>query len=39
MTEQCMELLRGKCDQKSYEKLMQLNNPKLHIFIAKYVEH
>ncbi len=39
MTEQCMELLRGKCDQKSYEKLMQLNNPKLHSFIAKYVKH
>ncbi len=38
MTEQWMELLRGKCIQKSYEKLMQLNNPKLHSFIAKYVE-
>ena len=37
MTGQCMELLKGKCEQKSYVKLMQLNNPKLHSFIAKYV--
>lgn len=38
MTGQCIELLKGKCEQKSYEKIMQLDNPKLHSFIAKYVE-
>lgn len=38
MTEQYMELLKGKCEQESYEKLIQLNNLKLHNFIVKYTE-
>jgi len=36
--EEYMELLKGKCGQKNYEKLNQLKNPKLHSFITKYVK-
>ncbi len=33
------ELLRTKCGRKGYQKLVELNNMKLHDFIGKYVEH
>ncbi len=33
------ELLKAKCGRENYEKLIALNNPKLHDFVAKYVEH
>lgn len=38
MEEKYVELLKRKCDEENYKKLMELNNPKLHNFIAKYVE-
>ncbi len=38
MKEKSTGLLKVKCIQRNYEKLMQLNNPKLHNFIAKYAE-
>ncbi|GAH53266.1 unnamed protein product, partial [marine sediment metagenome] len=37
MEEKHVELLKTKCDEENYKKLMELNNPKLHNFIAKYV--
>jgi GTP-dependent phosphoenolpyruvate carboxykinase len=33
-----LELLKAKCGQKNYAKLVQLNNPEIIHFIAKYVE-
>jgi len=33
------ELLRTKCGREGYQKLIELNNVKLHDFIGKYVEH
>ncbi len=33
------ELLKAKCKRENYEKLMALDNPRLHDFVAKYVEH
>ncbi len=33
------ELLRTKCGREGYQKLVELNNVKLHDFIGKYVEH
>ena len=33
------ELLRTKCGKENYRKIVELNNPKLHDFIGKYVEH
>ncbi len=33
------ELLRTKCGRKGYQKLVELNNMKLHDFIGQYVEH
>ncbi len=38
MEEKYVESLKTKCDEENYKKLMELNNPKLHNFIAKYVE-
>jgi len=38
MEEKYIELLKAKCGKENYEKLVALNNPKAHIFIAKYVE-
>ncbi|GAG56168.1 unnamed protein product, partial [marine sediment metagenome] len=38
MEEKYVELLKTKCDEENYKKLMELNNPELHNFIAKYVE-
>jgi len=34
-----VELLRSKCGEENYRKIVELNNPKLHDFIGKYVEH
>lgn len=36
--EKNIELLKAKCSKESYEKLIGLNNPKLHNFIAKYTK-
>lgn len=36
--EKYVELLKAKCSKESYEKLIALNNSKLHNFIAKYTE-
>ncbi|MBN1622018.1 MAG: phosphoenolpyruvate carboxykinase (GTP) [Endomicrobiales bacterium] len=33
-----VDLLKEKCSPESYEKLMKLNNVKLHDFVTKYVE-
>lgn len=38
MEEKYVELLKTKCDEENYKKLMELDNRKLHNFIAKYVE-
>lgn len=38
MTESQAHLFKEKCSEKSYKKLISLNNPKLHSFIAKYIE-
>ena len=32
-------ILKERLDSKQYEKLMRIDNPKLHEFIAKYLEH
>ena len=34
-----VKLLRTKCGREGYQKLVELNNVKLHDFIGKYVEH
>jgi len=36
MEEKHVELLKTKCDEENYKKLMELNNPKLHNFIAEW---
>ena len=38
MQEKDIELLKVKCGKQNYEKLVELNNPQLNIFIAKYVD-
>ena len=38
MEEKNIELLKTKCSKESYKKLIALNNPKLHNFIAKYTQ-
>ncbi len=38
MKEKNIELLKAKCSKESYKKLIGLNNPKLHNFIAKYTK-
>ncbi len=38
MEEKYVELLKTKCSKESYEKLIKLDNPKLHNFIAKYTQ-
>jgi len=39
MEEKYMELLKAKCGEKNYQKLMELANPPLHDFLAKYIQH
>ncbi|MDI6703972.1 MAG: phosphoenolpyruvate carboxykinase (GTP) [bacterium] len=34
-----LELLKSKCGERNYQKLLALNNPVLLDFVAKYVEH
>lgn len=38
MDERYRELLLTKCGKKNYRKILDLENPKLYYFIAKYVE-
>ncbi len=38
MEERYVELLKTKCGQENYRKLMELNNPEVINFIGKYVE-
>lgn len=38
MEEKYVKLLKAKCNRESYGKLIGLNNPRLHNFIAKYAE-
>jgi len=38
VTESQAHLFKEKCSEKSYKKLISLNNPKLHSFVAKYME-
>ncbi len=38
MIEKITEILKVKCQGKSYEKLIELNNFFLHQFVAKYIE-
>ncbi|MCK5534030.1 phosphoenolpyruvate carboxykinase (GTP) [bacterium] len=38
MGEKCFELLKAKCGEEKYERLVNLNNSKLLDFIAKYSE-
>ena len=39
METKCIELLKVKCGDENYDKLISLNNPGLVGFVAKYVEH
>ncbi|UCD84723.1 MAG: phosphoenolpyruvate carboxykinase (GTP) [Deltaproteobacteria bacterium] len=39
MGKKALELLKTKCDEKNYQRLIALNNQKLIDFVAKYVEH
>ena len=34
-----VDILKERLDSKQYEKLMRIDNPELHEFIAKYIEH
>ena len=34
-----IELLRSRCDEENYKKLLVLNNPEIYDFVARYVEH
>lgn len=34
-----LNILKEKLDSKQYEKLMQIESPELHEFVAKYIEH
>ncbi len=37
MTNDDMEVLKGKLDERNYSKLMALENPKLHRFVADFI--
>ncbi len=39
METKSLKMLRNKCAQGSFEKLIALNNPKVYKFVAKYVQH
>ncbi|MFH1957847.1 MAG: phosphoenolpyruvate carboxykinase (GTP) [bacterium] len=39
MKEKLLDLLKAKCGKKHYQRLLDLNNPGLIDFVAKYVEH
>jgi len=32
------EILRKRIDNNNYEKLLEINNPELYSFVAKYIE-
>ena len=38
MTGKASDTLKGKLDDENYQKLMEIDNPHLHEFIAKYIE-